>query len=310
MGEHLIIATRGSALALWQANHVKECLQENDSSLKVSLNIIKTKGDILPDAPLAAIGGKGVFVKEIEEALLAGRADLAVHSAKDVPMELPSGLIIGCVPKRESVEDCLLSHRYSSLEKLPPGASIGTSSLRRQAQLLALRPDLRIKPLRGNIDTRLRKLEDGEVDAMILAMAGLSRLGLHAPFMTPLDPDEFLPAPGQGALAIECQEDNYGLLVRLSMLEDRDSRVCLDAERSFLAELEGGCQAPIAARATMLDEESLILQGLVGEADGSRIVRARAGGDAIDSRNIGREAAREILASGGAEILGKYYSNA
>lgn len=307
MAKHLIIATRGSALALWQANHVKEALETANPGLTVSLNVVKTKGDIIQDAPLSRIGGKGVFVKEIEEAILSGRADMAVHSMKDVPMELPEGLIIGCVPKREAAGDSYLSLLYPSLEELPPGSIVGTSSLRRQCQLKARRPDLVIRDLRGNIDTRIRKLQNGDYDAIILAEAGISRLDLKTRFLAPLDTDDFVPAVGQGALGIECHEDNYDLLVALTPLEDRPTRVCVDAERAFLGELDGGCQVPIAGHAQMLDEETIFLQGLVGEPDGSLILRAEREGDAVDSRNIGQETARELLDNGAEPILKKLY---
>lgn len=307
MNKNLVIATRGSRLALWQAAHVKHLLEELEPALAISLNVIKTRGDVILDVPLAKVGGKGLFVKEIEEALLDGRADLAVHSIKDVPMELPKGLLLGCVPPRESATDCLLSSKYPNLEALPKGAHIGTSSLRRQAQLLALRPDLRISSLRGNVDTRLRKLEEGEFDAIILATAGLQRLGLKAPFMLPLDPDRIMPAAGQGALGIECREDNYDLLVLLASLEDRNTRVCVDAERAFLAGLNGGCQVPIAGHAHFVDEENLILDGLIAEVDGSLVLRGSRSGNAIDAREIGEALAKELLDGGGRRILEKLY---
>ena len=307
MNKNLVIATRGSRLALWQAAHVKHLLEELEPALAISLNVIKTRGDVILDVPLAKVGGKGLFVKEIEEALLDGRADLAVHSIKDVPMELPEGLLLGCVPPRESATDCLLSCKYPNLEALPKGAHIGTSSLRRQAQLLALRPDLRISSLRGNVDTRLRKLEEGEFDAIILATAGLQRLGLKAPFMLPLDPERIMPAAGQGALGIECREDNYDLLVLLASLEDRNTRVCVDAERAFLAGLNGGCQVPIAGHAHFVDEENLILDGLIAEVDGSLVLRGSRSGNAIDAREIGESLAKELLDGGGRRILEKLY---
>ena len=307
MRKHLVIATRGSRLALWQAAHVKHLLEELEPGLSISLNVIKTRGDVIQDVPLARVGGKGLFVKEIEDALLDGRADLAVHSIKDVPMELPEGLLLGCVPPREAATDCLLSCTYPNLEALPQGAHVGTSSLRRQAQLLALRPDLRITSLRGNVDTRLRKLEEGAFDAIVLATAGLQRLGLRAPYMLPLDPERVMPAVGQGALGIECREDNYDLLVLLASLEDRDTRVCVDAERAFLAGLDGGCQVPIAGHARFVDEDNLVLEGLVAEVDGSLILRGERRGDAIDSRQIGESLAAELLDGGGRAILEKLY---
>ncbi len=305
---HLVIATRGSALALWQAEYVRDCLMEISPGLKVSFNVIKTKGDVMRDAPLAQIGGKGVFVKEIEEALLDGRADLAVHSIKDVPMTLPEGLIIGCVPRREASSDCFLSQKYASLDLLPQGASVGTSSQRRQAQLLAMRPDLNITPMRGNVDTRLKKLEGGDCDAIVLATAGIFRLGFHAGYMQPLDEDKFVPAVGQGALGIECQEDNYNALALLANLEDRDSRVCVQTERAFLRRLDGGCQVPIAGHARMFDEETLIFEGLVAEPDGSLILRGRRMGDATDAVRLGESLAEELLANGADKILQKFHA--
>ena len=307
MRKHLVIATRGSRLALWQAEHVKSRLEAQDPGLTVSLNVIKTKGDIILDVPLSKVGGKGLFVKEIEEALLDGRADLAVHSIKDVPMVLPEGLILGCVPQREACTDCFLSVHYADPDALPQKAHVGTSSQRRQAQLLSMRPDLRISSLRGNVDTRLRKLQNGEYDAIILASAGLNRLGLSAPYMAPLDPERFLPAVGQGALGIECREDNYDLLVLLASLEDRATRVCVDAERGFLAGLEGGCQVPIAGHARLVDEETVSLKGLVAEVDGSLILRGEKNGNAADARALGLELAGELLNKGGRAILEKLY---
>jgi len=307
MRKHLIIATRGSQLALWQAGHVKSLLEAQDEQLRVSLNIIKTKGDIIQDVPLSKVGGKGLFVKEIEEALLEGRADLAVHSIKDVPMQLPAGLILGCVPPRENPTDCFLSMQYASVDALPQAAHVGTSSLRRQAQLLAWRPDLRISSLRGNVDTRLRKLAEGEYDAIILASAGLRRLGLSAPHMQALPQQDFIPAVGQGAIGIECREDDYDVLVRLASLEDRATRICVEAERAFLAGLEGGCQVPIAGHARLLDEETIALEGLVAEVDGSRILRSVRQGHAADATLLGRSLADELLEQGGRAILEKLY---
>lgn len=307
MRHHLVIATRGSALALWQANNIKESLEEIDPTIRISLNIIKTQGDRILDTPLAAIGGKGLFVKEIEEALLDGRADLAVHSIKDVPMILPEGLILGCVPKREACTDCFLSMNFNSLEELPRGARLGTSSLRRQAQLLHIRPDLRIESLRGNIDTRLHKLEKGEYDAIVLATAGLFRLGLHARHMQPLDIDTMMPAVGQGALGIECLEDKYELLVLLAQLEDRDTRVCVDTERAFLATLNGGCQVPIGAHASMEDEETIVAEGIVARTDGSIVLRARKSGDASKTQLLGSSLANELMNNGADAILREFY---
>lgn len=307
MRKSLVIATRGSQLALWQAEHVKGLLRSLDAELTVDLAVIKTKGDIIQDVPLAKVGGKGLFVKEIEEALLEGRADLAVHSIKDVPMELPSGLVLGCVPPREAPTDCLLSCRYADLAALPQGACVGTSSLRRQAQLLALRPDLRIESLRGNVDTRLRKLQEGVYDAIVLASAGLNRLGLGMPFMHALDPATFVPAVGQGAIGIECREDDYDLFTLLAQLEDTPTRICIEAERGFLAGLNGGCQVPIAGHARLENDETFVLEGLVAEVDGSRILRQAQRGHTSLARQIGLELADALLAKGGRAILDKLY---
>lgn len=307
MLKHLIIATRGSSLALWQAEFIKNCLLKIEPNLSISFNIIKTHGDKVLDRPLAQIGGKGLFVKEIEEAILDGRADLAVHSIKDVPMDLPAGLFLGCIPKRQACEDVFISCRFPTLMSLPQGATIGTSSLRRQAQILALRPDLSVEPLRGNVDTRMAKLKGGAYDAIILAQAGLTRLGLDAPFMQILNVDDFLPAVGQGSLGIECQEDNYDLLVLLASLEDRDSRLCVEAERSFLKGLDGGCQAPIAAHARLLDNDTLSLRGMVGETDGSKILLSENKGEAVDAHRIGSTLAEKMLKTGAKAILEKYY---
>lgn len=309
MRKHFVIATRGSQLALWQANHIKNCLESLQPGLSVSFNIIKTQGDIIQDVSLAKIGGKGLFVKEIETALLDGRADLAVHSMKDVPMALPEDLILGCIPKRELDTDCFLSYKWTDLSSLPLGAHVGTSSLRRQAQLLNVRPDLKISPLRGNVDTRLKKLENGEYDAIILASAGLKRLGLTAPHMQHLETQTLLPAVGQGALGIECRDDMYDLLVLLSSLEDRASRVCVTAERSFLARLDGGCQVPIAGHAHMLDEEHILMRGLVADVDGSVILRAETSGYAENAEQLGKVVAEELLAKGAQQILDKLYNH-
>lgn len=308
MRRHLVIATRGSALALWQANWVKDALESIDNSVTISLNIIKTKGDAFPDAPLANVGGKGLFVKEIENALLEGRADLAVHSMKDMPMELPEGLIIGCVPKRADPRDCFVSNLYPDIGSLPRGAKVGTGSLRRQAQLLAPRPDLVMTPLRGNVDTRLRKMDEGQVDAVILAAAGLTRLGLRRPYAKLLPTNIMLPAAGQGALGIECNEENYELLVLLASLEDRHARVCVDAERAVIRALHGGCHAPIAANAAMIDEERLTLRGLVGEPGGARLLREQMDGDASLSEQTGEAVAQALLQNGAGMILKPFVS--
>ena len=303
----IVIATRGSQLALWQAEHVKARLQEAHPGLEVELQRIKTKGDIILDVPLAKVGGKGLFVKEIEEALLNGQADLAVHSMKDVPMELPEGLVLGCIPERERPDDTLLSTRYAGLDDLPQGAHVGTSSLRRQAQLLALRPDLRISPLRGNVDTRLRKMLEGQYDAIVLAGAGLKRLGLSAPHMHSLPADVFLPAVGQGALGIECHSGRKDILDMLAFFEHRPTRICVEAERGFLAGLNGGCQVPIAGHAVMVDENHFTLHGLVAEVDGSEVLRRTVTADCTDPRTVGLALSSSLLQDGAQEILARLY---
>lgn len=306
--EKLVIATRGSRLALWQANHVKDSLEAVHPGLAVELNIIKTKGDIILDVPLAKVGGKGLFVKEIEEALLSGAADIAVHSMKDVPMELPEGLILGIVPEREDPTDLFLSVDYDSLENLPAGAVVGTSSLRRQAQVLAQRPDLEVVSLRGNVDTRLRKLTEGQFAAIIMATAGMKRLGLSVPKECPLAPPAFIPAVGQGALGIEFCEDRKDLAEMLSFMEHRPTRICVEAERGLLAGLDGGCQVPIAGHAEMLDDGTFELEGLVGEVDGSVIIRRKVAGRADEARAVGLALARSLAEDGGAEILARVYA--
>lgn len=300
------IATRGSALALWQAEHIKSCLQEKYAGLEVELNIIKTKGDIILDVPLAKVGGKGLFVKEIEEALLSGEADLAVHSMKDVPMVLPQGLVLGAIPQREVFTDLYLSAKYPSLESLPQGAILGTSSLRRQAQVLALRPDLKINFLRGNVGTRLNKMMEGQYDAIILASAGIKRLGLSAPFEQELAPPSFLPAAGQGALGIEIREDRQDIQELIAFLNHEETRICVEAERAFLAALDGGCQVPIAAMAR-LEGETVSLEGLVAEPDASQVLRQKLTAKTEDRKALGVEVAQSLLTGGAKEILDRLY---
>lgn len=303
----LTIATRGSRLALWQAEHVKERLLALEPDLEIDLAVIKTKGDIILDVPLAQVGGKGLFVKEIEEALLNKSAAMAVHSIKDVPMTLPDGLTLGCIPEREICTDCFLSFRYACFADLPQGARVGTSSLRRQAQLLARRPDLVIESLRGNVDTRLRKLENGEYDAIVLASAGMRRLHLSAHYMESLSPDLFVPAVGQGALGIECRADDTFTLELLSRMEHHETRICVEAERGFLAGLDGGCQVPIGAHAVMTGASSFVLDGLVGEVDGSCIIRSQLEGRADNARETGLALAEKLLNNGAREILERLY---
>jgi hydroxymethylbilane synthase len=306
MKENLVIATRGSRLALWQANAVNGSLQKLYPSLDVTLEVVKTTGDIMQDVPLAKIGGKGLFVKEIEEALLCGRADLAVHSIKDVPTVLPQGLVLACVPGREDCRDAFLSVEYADLKALPEGAKVGTSSLRRQAQLLAMRPDLRVVPLRGNVDTRLRKLNEGIYDAIVLAAAALCRLDLTAPVLRLFEAELFLPAAGQGALGIECRTDDHELAGILQELEDHTTRLCVEAERGLLAGLEGGCQVPVAAHARLRDENTLHLKALVANIDGSRVLRREKSGSSADPRGLGLRLAGELLESGARAILEQF----
>lgn len=303
MRDTCTIATRGSKLALWQAEYIRGLLRSLCPRCRVNLQVIKTKGDIIQDVALSKVGGKGLFVKEIEEALLNGSADLAVHSIKDVPMQLPTGLLLGCIPKRDTPADCLLSCAYPDLDSLPLGAHVGTSSLRRQAQLKALRPDLHISSLRGNVDTRLRKLQEGAYDAIVLAAVGLKRLALHAPFASQLDTQVFLPAVGQGAIGIECREDDYELFTILSQLEDTPTRVCIEAERAFSRALDGGCQVPIAGYAVLCDDETLQLHGLVAELDGSCIIRDSVKGHASLAHQLGVDLAKSLLSRGGRTIL-------
>lgn len=311
----ITIATRGSRLALWQAGHIRSLL-EREHGVHVELLVLKTKGDIILDVPLAKVGGKGLFVKEIEEALLDGRADIAVHSMKDVPMALPEGLVLGAVPRREEPADLLLSARFADLDALPQGARVGTSSLRRQAQLLALRPDLVIATLRGNVDTRIRKLMDGEFDAIIMAAAGIRRLELSLPHMSRLAPPAFLPAAGQGALGIELRSDRDDLLRMLVFLDHPETAACVAAERGFLAGLEGGCQVPIAAHAvlnrltssgTLHPEAVLSIEGLVAEPEGRRIIRKTRQGSPDDARALGLALADEVKEAGGEAILRTLY---
>lgn len=265
----LTIATRGSPLALWQADHVAGLISAAHPEITIKTLVIKTKGDRILDRPLAEIGGKGLFVKEIEDAILSGEADIAVHSMKDVPMHLPKGLCIGVMPKRGSVEDVFLSHTHPTPESLPPGSKLGSSSPRRKAQALLLRPDIEIAPLRGNIATRLEKLAKKEFDAIILAKAGLERLGLSAPYMFELNKHNFIPAAGQGALGVEFSENRADLRALLVHIDDPQTHACVKAERAFIRELEADCYAPVAAYAWMGDENTLYLRGLLANETGT-----------------------------------------
>ncbi|BFR48328.1 hydroxymethylbilane synthase [Nitratidesulfovibrio sp. HK-II] len=309
----LVIATRGSKLALWQAEHIKSCIEGKHPGVSVELLVLKTRGDIILDVPLAKVGGKGLFVKEIEEALLDGRADLAVHSMKDVPMELPEGLVLGIIPEREEPSDTFLSVHHASLAALPHGATVGTSSLRRQSQLLALRPDLNVVSLRGNVDTRLRKLSEGQFDAIIMATAGMKRLGLSAPKSEVLGPPAFLPAVGQGALGIEFRADRTDLHDLLAFLEHTPTRIRVEAERGFLAGLQGGCQVPIAGHAVMTGNDTFTLEGLVADLTGARVIRRTMNGksapDGAQARTVGLDLAAQLVADGAGDILAEVYGS-
>lgn len=303
---NLILGTRGSKLALQQSEWFQSRIHAVAPNVCVTLRKIQTSGDKIVDVPLAKIGGKGLFVKEIEEALLAGEIDLAVHSMKDVPAQLPEGLDILCVPAREDARDALISRDGRSFKDLPQGATIGTASLRRQAQLLNARPDLRIEMLRGNLDTRLRKLKEGQFDAIVLAAAGLHRLAWAQEITEYLDPVVSLPAIGQGALGIEGRGSDQFVRSVLECLNDRATATTVMAERAFLARLEGGCQVPIAAYATLSDGQ-VILDGLVAGVDGKTIIRDQIRGNSQDAHTLGVQLAERLLARGGDKILRDIY---
>jgi len=309
MPSELKIGTRGSQLALFQANWVKDRLVQAHPDLKVTLVKIKTTGDKIQDAPLAKIGGKGLFVKEIEEALLQKRADLAVHSIKDVPTEFPRGLHLSVVTKREDPRDVLISKDGKSLKDLPRGAKIGTSSLRRQAQLLHFRSDLEFIPLRGNLDTRLKKLKTMNLDAIVLALAGVKRLGFDEKITEIIPPEVSLPAIGQGALGIETRMADQKVDSQIRFLNDRESSIAVSAERAFLGKLEGGCQVPIAAFARIVGI-TLQIDGLVGTIDGKRLVRHHVEGPVERAESLGVELAEILLGEGAKEILDEVYLRA
>ncbi len=306
MIQRLRIGTRASQLALTQSQWVRDKVQALLPNTEVELVRISTKGDRILDVPLAKIGGKGLFVKEIEEALLAGEIDMAVHSMKDVPTVLPKGLHIGIVPQREEARDAFVSNRYRNLAELPAGAVVGTSSLRRKAQLLALRPDLQIRDLRGNVGTRLDKLDRGDFDAIILAGAGLKRLHLPARISTLLAPEQMLPAIGQGALGIELRQSDSMLLALMQPLHHLESAVAVAAERAYLARLEGGCQVPIGAYA-ILSENQLSLTGLIASVDGTTVLRQTRFAPLAEADKLGFELAEELLGRGGKAILEAVY---
>jgi len=300
------IGTRGSKLALTQSEWIKEQLETHHLGLRVDLIKIKTTGDKILDTPLSKIGGKGLFVKEIEEALLERRVDVAVHSMKDVPAELPGDLMLSTFPPRENPSDALIARKGCTLEQLPKGARVGTSSLRRGAQLLHFRPDLKLVSLRGNVDTRLNKLKSGDLEAIILATAGLNRLGLSGVITQAIPFHQLLPAVGQGVLGLEVRRDDDETIALLDFLDHTDTRTAVTAERAFLKTLEGGCQVPIAGFARMKGE-TLSFEGLVAELDGSRIYRQTVTGRRDEAKAIGIEAAQALLASGGGDVLKRLY---
>ncbi|MEB3221958.1 MAG: hydroxymethylbilane synthase [Candidatus Sericytochromatia bacterium] len=296
------LGTRGSALALWQTAHVGALLRAADPALRIETVVIKTAGDKILDVPLARIGDRGLFVKEIEEALLDGRIDAAVHSLKDLPTSQPVGLLVGAVLARADARDCLVSTAHASLAALPAGAVVGTSSLRRRAQLQAHHPRLRFEDVRGNLQTRLAKLDAGQYDALVLAVAGLERLGLHERIRERLAPEVSLPAVGQGALAVECRADDRATLARLLPLTDGPTLAAVTAERALLAAMEGGCQVPIGAHATLAGER-LTLTAMVGSLDGSTLLQVRVEGATSEAASLGLEAARALHDQGAAAVL-------
>ncbi len=306
MMKTLKIATRQSPLALWQAEHIRARLEAMHADLTVELVTFVTQGDKILDTPLAKIGGKGLFVKELEAALMDGRADLAVHSMKDVPMALPEGLSLAVICEREDPLDAFVSNHYASFADLPQGAKVGTSSLRRKCQILKARPDLEIIDLRGNVGTRLSKLDDGQYDAIILASAGLKRLGLAERIRHTIQPDLSLPAVGQGALGLECRSQDQAVLDLILPLMDADTNVCVRAERAFNAYLEGGCQVPIAGYAT-LQNGQLQIEGRVGSVDGQTILKAVQYGAPEQAEMLGEELAKALLAQGAGELLKALY---
>lgn len=300
----LRIATRGSPLALWQAEHVQARLEALHPQLKVSLLKMKTRGDKLLDAPLAKVGGKGLFVKELEAGLLDGRADLAVHSLKDVPVQFPDGLELALVMQREDPRDAFVSNRYDSLAGMPAGSLVGTSSLRRQTQIRASYPALEVDWLRGNVNTRLAKLDAGDFDAIILAASGLQRLGFGARIRVAIPPEECLPAIGQGVLGIEIRSDDDELRELIAPLAHAETTLRVTAERALNQTLNGGCQVPIAGYA-VLERDQLHLRGLVGEPDGSEILRAEVRGSSARAHELGVELARQLLDQGADRILAR-----
>ena len=298
----LVIASRESRLALWQARHVQLRLQALYPRCQIDILGMTTQGDRILDRPLAQIGGKGLFIKELETALQEGRADLAVHSLKDVPMEMPEGFCLTAITARENPHDAFVSNRYAALGELPQGAVVGTSSLRREALLRANHPHLNIEPLRGNLDTRLRKLDEGQYDAIILAAAGLIRLDLSARIRILLPPESFLPTPGQGALGIEILSDHTQAASWLSPLHDASTACCVLAERAFSRALGGSCKVPLGGHA-LLDNGELWLRGIVASTDGRRTLQGDIRGAPCDAETLGQRLARQLLDQGAQAIL-------
>jgi hydroxymethylbilane synthase len=298
----LRIATRKSPLALWQAEHVRARLLALHPGLEVELVRLSTQGDRVLDSPLAKIGGKGLFVKELEQGMLDDSADIAVHSMKDVPAEFPEGLGLGAILEREDPRDAFVSNEYAAIDDLPEGARVGTSSLRRQCQLRERRPDLQIADLRGNVGTRLARLDNGDYDAIVLACAGLKRLGMEARITRALPPEEMLPAIAQGVIGIECRMDDAGIRDLLEPLNHTGTVVRTQAERAMNATLAGGCQAPVAGYAE-LQQDTLALRGLVGWPDGSEVIRDQVSGPADTANDLGRQLAEQLLSAGGRPIL-------
>ncbi len=308
----VVIGTRGSKLALWQAEWVKAELQRMNPGLEIELNKIKTTGDKILDVPLAKVGGKGLFVKEIEEALLRNEADLAVHSMKDVPTDFPAELHLAVICKREDPRDAFIARSAApaakSFRELPPGATVGTSSLRRACQLLSIRPDLRIKQLRGNLETRFRKLDEGQFDAIILAAAGVKRLGWEQRITGVIGPETSLPAIGQGAIGIECRITDRFINDLIAPLNHTETALCVRAERALLKRLQGGCQVPIAAYAVIVDGR-LLMDGLVGSVTGDRIIREHLEGKPEDGESVGKMLAETLLSKGADKILSEVYGS-
>lgn len=300
------IATRKSLLALWQANHVKRLLESAYADINVELVTFTTKGDKILDTPLAKVGGKGLFVKELEEALLAKDADIAVHSMKDVPMTLPPGLECGVYLEREDPRDAFISQKARDIHRLPEGAVLGTSSLRRQSQIQALRPDIKIVSLRGNVDTRLKKLKQGDYDAIILAAAGLRRLGFSDEIASLLEPSDSIPAVGQGAIGLEYRQEDTHLIERLAPFNHPATAVCVTAERAMNQKLNGGCQVPIAGHA-VLNGDTIHLKGFVGSPDGSKRLFAEAYAKAADAVTLGQRVAEDLLGQGAEALLQAVY---